>query len=62
MFDRIENKLAEVVEAILNKPASEFTKNDYDILSNELYKIHQKERFGEQNKKMMEMLTDMLKP
>lgn len=59
MIEKIESKITEVVEAIIEKPANDFTKTDYDILAAEFYRLKSKIDAVENNKKMADMLTTL---
>lgn len=59
MFEKIESKMNEVVEAILKKPAAEITKSDYDILAGEFYRLKSKIDSVEQSKRMAEVFTNI---
>jgi len=59
MFEKIESKMNEVVEAILKKPAAEITKSDYDILAGEFYRLKSKIDSVEQGKRMAEMVANL---
>ena len=57
MIEQIESKMTEVVEAILAKPAEDFTKNDFDILASEYGRLKMQIDSKEHSKKMAEMLS-----
>lgn len=57
MIERIESKMAEVVESILAKPAEDFTKSDFDILASEYGRLKMQIDSKEHSKKMAEMLS-----
>lgn len=59
MIERIESKMAEVVESILDKPTSEFTKSDFDILASEYGRLKMQIDSKEHSKKMAEMMASM---
>ena len=61
MIEKIENKMSEVVEAILAKPAEDFTKSDFDILSAEWGRLKMAIDNEACNKRMTEMLASMWK-
>lgn len=61
MIERIEHKMTEVVEAILAKPAEDFTKSDFDILASEYGRLKMQIDNEAYNKRMAEMLTSMWK-
>ena len=56
MEEKIESKIAAIVERILNKPDEEITMDDYMILSSELKDI----RFRRENKESNERLAKMV--
>lgn len=57
MIERIEHKMTEVVEAVLAKPAEDFTKSDFDILASEYGRLKMQIDSKEHSKKMAEMLS-----
>ena len=57
MLDRIEEKIEEIVEAILAKPTAEFTKDDFDILVIEYGRRKMAIDSAEHSKKMAEMIA-----
>ena len=57
MLEEIELKIEEMVRTILNKPAGELTKSDYEILTSECFRLHHRIDSEVQNKRMAEMLT-----
>lgn len=59
MIEKIERKMAEVVEAILAKPAEDFTKSDFDIIAMEYGRLKMQIDSKEQNKKMAEMIASI---
>lgn len=59
MIERIEHKMTEVVEAILAKPAEDFTKSDFDIIAMEYGRLKMQIDSKEQNKKMAEMIASI---
>ena len=59
MFEKIEEKMNDVVTAILEKPTGEITKSDYDILTCEFYRLKSKIDSVEQSKKMAEMIANL---
>lgn len=59
MIEKIESKMTEIVEFILAKPASEFSKNDFDILAIEYGRLKMQIDSAEHSKKMTEMLASM---
>ena len=60
MIERIEAKMQEVAEAILAKPANDFTRVDFEILSGEYFRLKSKLDSAESNKRMTEMLSAVL--
>lgn len=59
MIEEIEKKMSEVVRSILSKPASDFTKSDYDILASEHYRLKSAISSIEHSKKMAEIFADL---
>lgn len=59
MIEEIEKKMSEVVRAILSKPANDFTKSDFDILSAEWGRLKMQIDNKEHSKKMAEMLASI---
>lgn len=59
MIEKIESKMAEVVETILAKPTSEFTKSDFDILSAEWGRLKMAIENKEHSKRMAEMVASI---
>lgn len=57
MKERIEAKIAEIVEQIINKPAAEVTLDDYTILTNELAGIRNKESQADNGRRMAELMA-----
>ena len=60
MKERIEAKIAEIVEQIINKPAAEVTLDDYTILTNELKGIEYKQAQSDNSKRMAELMSTMV--
>jgi len=60
MKEKIENKITEILDAIIDKDPRSITKDDYDILSTELRRIIYNEETKEKNKKIFESMTAML--
>ena len=60
MREKIENKLAEIVDAIVSKKPDTITKNEYDILAAELRRIIYSEEMKEKNKKFAEAMGSMI--
>lgn len=59
MIEKIESKMTEVVEAILAKPAEDFTKSDFDIIASEYGRLKMQIDSKEHNKKMAEMMASI---
>lgn len=59
MIEQIESKMQEVISAILEKPSTEITKSEYDILSSEFFRLKSKIDTAESNKRMAEMLATL---
>lgn len=59
MIEKIEHKMTEVVEAILTKPAKDFTKSDFDILASEYGRLKMRIDSDAQNKRMAEMMASI---
>ena len=59
MIEKIEHKMTEVVEAILAKPAEDFTKGDFDILASEYGRLKMQIDSAEHSKKMAEMIASI---
>jgi len=59
MIEKIERKMTKVVEAILAKPAEDFTKSDFDILASEYGRLKMAIDNEAYNKRMAEMLTSI---
>ena len=57
MKERIEHKIAEIVENILDKSVKEITPDDYAILANELKEIHLMESQIESRERMAELIS-----
>ena len=57
MKEKIENKIAEIVEWIVSKPAKEVTLDEYTILQNELKEITSRESQADHNKRMAELMS-----
>lgn len=59
MIEKIENKMTEVVEAILAKQAEDFTKSDFDILAAEWGRLKMEIDNREHSKRMAEMVASI---
>ena len=59
MIERIESKINEIIEAVLAKPTSEFTKSDFDILSAEWGRLKMEIENKEHSKRMAEMVASI---
>ena len=57
MKEKIENKIAEIVDWIISKPAKEVTLDEYTILQNELKEITARESQADHNKRMAELMS-----
>lgn len=57
MKERIEGKINEIIEFIINKPTEEITLDDYTVLTNELHDIRFKEAQAEHGKRMAELMA-----
>jgi hypothetical protein len=58
MKEKIENKIDEVIEAIIEKDAKEVTYNEYRILENRYSFLKYEEEQRERNKKLVNVITD----
>ena len=61
MLEKIEAKINEIVNAIIAKPISKITKSDFDILALEYNRLKMQVDAEESNKKMQEMMLNVLK-
>lgn len=59
MIEIIESKISDIVCKIIEKPVEEIKKEDYDILSSELYRQKSKIESEAQGKRMTELLANM---
>lgn len=57
MKERIEEKINEIIEQIIKKPAGEITLDDYTILNNERHDIRSKEAQAANGKRMAELMA-----
>ena len=57
MKQQIEGKISEIVDFIINKPASKITLDDYTILSSELRDIRFRESQADNSKRMAELIA-----
>lgn len=57
-MERIENKMIEIIEKILDKSVVEITKDEFDILSSEWNRLKRKKDAVEHSKKMTELLAN----
>ena len=62
MKEKIKNKIEEIVDHIVSKPASEVTLDDYTILTNELKEICYQESSAEHGKRMAELMSMVTAP
>ena len=60
MKRKIENKLISIVDYISSKNPKDITKDEYDILSDELKRIVYNEEMKERNKKIAETMGSMI--
>jgi hypothetical protein len=58
MIKKIEDKINEVIEAIIEKDAKEVTYNEYRILENRYSFLKYEEEQKERNKKIVNVITD----
>ena len=57
MIEIIENKITDIVTSIVAKPIELVTREDYDILAGEYYRLTCKQNAESQNKWIAEMLA-----
>ena len=57
MKEKIEIKIEEIVDHIINKPVEEVTLDDYTVLTNELTGIRNAEAKADQGKRMAELMA-----
>ena len=62
MKEKIENKIAEIVDYIVSKPAAEVTLDDYTILTNELIGIRAAETKAESGRRMADLMAMVASP
>lgn len=60
MIEEIESKIGEILIYILGKPAKEITKNEFDILSSEFYRLKMKIDNEKNQKNMMEIMASIM--
>ena len=60
MKERIESKIEEIVDYIINKPVEEVTLDDYTVLTNELKGIEYKQTQSDNSKRMAELMSTMV--
>ena len=60
MIEEIESKIGEILIYILEKPAKEITKNEFDILSSEFYRLKMKIDAEKNQKNMMEIMASIM--
>ena len=60
MMEKIESKMTEVVERILDKPIVEITKDEYDILSSEFGRLKSIKDAEEHRRKMAETMVNLI--
>lgn len=57
MKEKIEKKIAEIVDYIVSKPVEEVTLDDYTILTNELIGIRSAEAKAENGRRMADLMA-----
>lgn len=62
MKEKLENKIDDVLNYIINKPVEEITHEDYGILSSELRDIRFREGEAERSRKMAELMANAMAP
>ena len=62
MKDKIEKKIAEIIDYIIKKPAKEISLDDYTILQNELNGIRNQEAQIGNSKRMAELMAFVTNP
>lgn len=60
MKERIEAKIEEIVDYIINKPVEEVTLDDYTVLTNELKGIEYKQTQSDNSKRMAELMSTIV--
>ena len=60
MKEKIEEKINEIVEHIIKKPAGEISLDDYTILTNERNEIRSREAKAENGKRMAELMANVV--
>ena len=60
MKEKIEIKIEEIVDHIINKPVEEVTLDDYTVLTNELKAIEYKQAQSDNSKRMAELMSTMV--
>jgi ribonucleotide reductase alpha subunit len=60
MKEKIENKINEVIEAIIAKDAKDVSYNEYRILENRYSFLRYEDEQKERNKKLINVITDTL--
>lgn len=60
MKERIEAKIEEIVDYIINKPVEEVTLDEYTVLTNELKGIEYKQTQSDNSKRMAELMSAMV--
>ena len=60
MKERIQAKIEEIVDYIINKPVEEVTLDEYTVLTNELKGIEYKQTQSDNSKRMAELMSAMV--
>ena len=56
--EKIQEKINEIIESIISKPAGEITLDDYTVLTNELHDIRARESQAKSGKRMAELMAN----
>lgn len=62
MKEKLESKIGEVLDYIINKPVEQITTEDFAILAGELRERRFREGNEEQNRKLAGMLSSLVAP
>ena len=57
MKEKIQEKINEIIEYIISKPAGEITLDEYTVLTNDLHEIKAMEGQAESGKRMAELVA-----